>query len=484
MAGAALTAVESQIGIINGYATSAIAAAETALGTLSAIAFPTSYPPSWSITLPTYTPSGVSTPSMDGLETAPAIQAISVPTIPDKPTIDTVTLGAILAINLPEVPTISFPSITLDPPVYNISTPTQWTIAPSTDILISGDPMIQAAITRLAANIETGGTGLSATVEDAIWDREREREEQQLSDTTDKITTAWAKKGWSLPDGLLADSLSEAQVEYLNRNLSRAREIAVEQGKLEQTNIFKSLELSVSLASTLIKMLVDYETLVVGAQESTAKFANEYIDIQIKTYASKVEAYKSTAQVHEMIIRAELAKVEVYRAQIEGQKLIGDVNTQTVQIYVEKLRATSILIERYRTEVQAMTAELEGEKLKIESNNLQLDSWAKKANVVVSKYNADIEKFKSETQFNISASDLMARQAESGARISVSLAETDIKAYEVQERSLLSQQNTIMEAARGVAQATAAMASGAMAAMSAHASMSYSESQPLAEIEG
>ncbi|MBU2049351.1 MAG: hypothetical protein KKH61_10290, partial [Gammaproteobacteria bacterium] len=46
-------------------------------------------------------------------------------------------------------------------------------------------------------------------------------------------TSMWAKKGWSLPDGLLAHSLSEVQKEYMNKGLDRSREIAIKQADLE-----------------------------------------------------------------------------------------------------------------------------------------------------------------------------------------------------------------------------------------------------------
>jgi len=54
-----------------------------------------------------------------------------------------------------------------------------------------------------------------------------------------------------------------------------------------------------------------------------------------------------------------------------------------------------------------------------------------------------------------------------------------VKSAEISMRSIQAQQTMAMEAARGVATATAALASGAMAAMSAHAGLSYSEDQTL-----
>lgn len=480
MAGAALTKVESQMANMQGYANSALSAAESALGTLANLEITTNYPTSYSFSSLNYNPIAVTQPTAPTIEAAPDLATIIVPTKVVRPSYADPTLDALYGIIIPEIPTILFPSIDLTPPVYSIPAPLPWSFSVG-NVIITDDPMIQAAIDRLTSNIKNGGTGLSADVEAAIWARGLEREERQLEDSTTKVTSMWAKKGFSLPDGMLANSLSDLQKEYLNRKLDRSREIEIKQAELEQTNLFKSMELAVNLASNLINMLIKYEELVFRGQEATAKYANEYIDIQIKTYMSKVEAYKATAQVYESIIRAEIAKVEVYKAQIEGQKLIGETNKQNVEIYSEKIRATSVLVDRYKTEVQAMVSELEVEKTKIESNKLQFDAWAKKADVSIAKYNGEVEGYKAASMVNISTAELQAKQAEANLRSAIAAVEVSVKSYEVSERGNNLKAQITMEAARGVAQATASLAAGAMAAMSAHASMSYSESMALEE---
>jgi hypothetical protein len=477
MSGIAATKVESQIGIINGYATAAISAANSALSSLADLDLTTTYPTAYSFSSPNYSPEAVTTPSSPTIETAPTVNDITIPTKPTKPTYSDPVLGTIYNITLPDLPSVSFPTLDITAPIYNVSSPLPWSFTVG-DVIITDDPMIQAVLDRLTANIETGGTGLSAAVEAAIWARGLEREEQQLDDSLDKSVSMWAKKGFSLPDGELADSLMALQNEYLNRKLDRSREIEIKQADLEQVNLFKSMELGVNLASNLINMLIKYEELVFQGQEATAKFANEYIDLQIKAYMSKVEAYKATAQTYEMIIRAEIAKIETYKAQIDAQRLIGEVNNQTVQIYTEKIKATAILAERYKTEVQAMVSELETEKAKIESNKIQFDIWAKKADVAIAKYNGEVEQYKAESVMNVSTAELYAKQAEASLRAAIAAAEVSVKSYEVSERGNNLKAQVLMEAAKGVAQATSAMAAGAMAAMSAHASMKYDEYQP------
>jgi hypothetical protein len=482
MSGQAMTAVGTQINTINGYAQSAFAAAQSALSSLVAIDLPTSYASSYSVGGDAVsTPTSPSLPSAMAITTAPDIVSITVPAKVTKPDIDTVTLGSLLAISLPNVPTVSFPALNVEAPIYSITQPTEWAFGVNSNILISDDPMIQAAINRLSDNIANGGTGLSADVEAAIWARGLEREGQQLEDSSDNIISLWAKRGFSLPDGMLAHSLSEIQKEYMNKKIDRSREIEIKQAELEQANLFKSLELSISLAKELIGLLISYEELVFKGQEATARFANEYIDLQIKTYMSMVEAYKATAQVQEILIRSEIAKVELYKAQLDGQRLIGEINQQTVKVYSEQLQATTILIERYKTEVQAMVSELEVEKTKIEANKIQMDLWAKRADVEIARYNGAVELYKATSMFNVATAELQSKGTEANMRTTIAAVEANVRSFQVQETSMVAKAQIIMEAARGVAITAGSMAAGAMAAASAHSSMSYSESMELDE---
>lgn len=410
------------------------------------------------------------------LDPSPPLAAMVLPiTHPVKPDTTMPILGAMRDIVLPDIPTVVFPSIDITPPVYNIPAPTQWNFDISA-IPISDDPLVMEMISRLTKNIRYGGTGLSETVETAIWDRDLERNEQTLQDSIDKLTQVWAKTGFSLPDGMLAHSIAELQVEYENRRIDRSREISIEQAKLEQVNLFKSIELGISLTTKIIELLIQYEKLSLECQELTAKYANEYIKIQLEAYIARVEAYKALAQAYEVIIRAELAKVEIYKAQIEGQKLIGDINQQTVQIYSEKMKAIAIMVDAYKSEIQAMTAEVEMEKTKIEANKLQFDAWAKKAEVLVAKYNGAVEMYKSESLVNISKAEAINKANEAEAKINLAYVELKVKSLEANNREMDLKAQIVMEAQKGVAQAYSNMAAGLMAAISAHSSLGYSES--------
>jgi hypothetical protein len=477
------TVVEGQITAANSWASEARDAAQSALQALADVDVP-----SMIIGPIPYTPPVASTPDvatqpvMAALGEAPEIVDAGTVEAPTKPTYDPVVLGELLTIVIPDAPTITFPELDLQPPSYEVTMPANWSFSVA-NILITDDPMVQAAMTRLKNNITYGGTGLDPTVESLIFERDKEREDQILSDTVDKVAAIWAKRGWSLPDGMLAHALSEVQKEHMNKLLDRSREIGIEQAKLEQANLFKSIELAVNLVAHLVDLLIRYEELILRSQEDTAKFANEYIDIQIRTYAALLEAFRIKAQVHETMVRASLAKIEVFRAQLEGQKLIGDVNRQTVDIYAEQLKAHTIQVDTYKAEADVMTALLAAERQKIEANKLRLDAWAKRADVAIAEFGGQVDLYRSVSQQNISSADLQGRQAEATVRMGLQATELSINAIEMTNRSLQAMASLRIEQAKGVAQTAAHLAAGAMAGATTGASISYGESNNLNAIK-
>ena len=82
---------------------------------------------------------------------------------------------------------------------------------------------------------------------------------------------------------------------------------------------------------------------------------------------------------------------------------------------------------------------------------------------------------------NVATAEILSKQADAGLRAAIAAMELSVKSFEVSERSMNLKAQIAMEAARGVAQSTASMAAGAMAAMSASASMRYDESMTLEE---
>lgn len=552
MAGAALTAVQTQQTLLTGYATEALATANTALESLADsdytyvtgisnvfAPFNPALPvlPAAPTTLTIGTPPAVSAISIPSPPAVPSITQPSAPTlstivVPTAPPVSSITMQNVTAPSIVEVPTmpalanVSIEDLTVEYPAPLSLAP----YAPSftnEDILIRDDPMVSAIMDRITNNL-SGGSGLTQEIEDAIFNRDLERNEQTLEDTTDKVISMWAKKGFSLPDGLLGHSLSEVQKEYMNKKIDRSREIAIKQADLEQNNLFKSMEIGASLAFKLIEQLNAYKELVFKIEETVVKYANEYLDMQIKAHNSVIDVLKATVQIHELNIRAQTAKVENYKAQIEGLMAINGVNESNVRLYsaqitaavekyrgelsgdtikaqifstqmqgvlaqaqvnesmikayAEEIRAGIAQAEVYKAEVEGMTAEIGAQKLIIEANIAQVAAWAKGADAQIATYNSAVEVFKATGQMAIATTELANKTAEVTFRGAIEQSKILTANAQIIAGSIEAAGKSRIAAAAGVAQSASSLAAGAMAAVHAQASMSYAESMPLAEV--
>jgi hypothetical protein len=453
----------------------------------------------------------------------PSLINISIPSKPiiSSPSMQNTYMGTLYSITLPDIPVIDIREFSVTPPVpIPIDVPT-WTFDID-NILISDDPLIVAMKNKLLSNVVDGGTGLSPVVETDIWNRDLERNEQSLADATDKTVSMWAKKGFSLPAGLLADSLISLQTEYMNKSIDRSREIAIKQAELEQTNLFKSIELGTTLSTKLIDQLIQYQQLILTAQEYSAKYFNEYINLQIACNNSNMELFKARVQAYEISIRANIAMVDLYKARIEGelmkvtmnettakvyssqieaevskyrgslegQKVIGEifstemqgvvaqanVNESIIKAYAEQVRTLSTVSEIYKSRVEAALAEAGIEKMKLDANIAETDTWAKQSEISLKEYQARLDAYKEELRYEMASAEIGNKMAETVVQLELSAAELRVNAAKVAGDALVAQGNARLEAARGVAAAAASMAAGAMAGVSANANLGYSES--------
>lgn len=452
----------------------------------------------------------------------PNIGSVSIPSIPslDGASWQNQSMGAMMGYTLPSVPVLDISDFDVLPPDEITITPIQHYF--SVDNIGIEDELVAVIRNRLKNNILYGGTGLTAAVEEAIWNRDLERNQRQLSDAVDKLTKEWARKGFTLPDGMLADTISVLHREYMDKLIDRSREIAIKQAELEQTNIFKSMELGINLIAKLIEQLYRYEELVIRAQEDTAKFMNEYLELQLKQYLALVDVYKARVQTYEILIRAQIAKVDVYKAQIEaalaavtmneavvkkyiaeiqgetarytgildgnkikaqiyseevkGALVKAQVNESIIKAYAEEVRGYMAVYEAYAAEVKGYEAQILAEKGKMEANAEYFKAMAAIINGKVQKYSADVAYYKAQGDYNIAIASEWNKMTEAAIDATVEQNKAYVASAKVVSDSMATNFGIAAQKAIAIANAYASMAGGAMAALHTAASISYSES--------
>ena len=315
-------------------------------------------------------------------ETAPTLSTYEFPdpvsySLPNVPNFED--------LNIPTAPVLTIPDFELALP-----TPPVDLVAPGLIFSFSEEGYSSTLMASLTAElldrIQNGGTGISPTIEQAIWDRARNREDQNSIRSENQINIEQAAKGFYRPSGAHLAALDQLAQETQNKNADLSREIAIKQADMEQQNIQFALQTSLALEQAWLQYHNQVQQRAFEVEKYTQQVAIDLYQAAIQRYNVELEIYKTYAQAFESRVRAELAEAEIYKTQLEGQKLIGDLNVQKIQLYEAQLKGITTAVEVYRSELDAVKIRVEADGLQIQNFKALVDVFSARVAAKASEY--------------------------------------------------------------------------------------------------
>lgn len=318
---------------------------------------------------------------------APAVQDHA---LPNEPYVDLPEVPTLLQLNLPNAPTLMMPVFTGVSPSANVPELVApnfiWAEAPYTERL----PQLSTKIAQYLAVDHDAA-------EMAIWGRGQERLERSIDQSVLDLTNDVASRGFALPNGVLMAALTELRAKGVEHKADNAREAMI-----------KAAELNIQKLTVVIQSGVQYEGMWMNYMTQYAQRAFEaakvMVDVTIKVFESKVaifnarlQAYQTEAQVHRDLIQAELSKLEMFKIQLEGQKLIGEMNMQDVELYKARLQGALASIEVYKAQISAVLAVIETDKAKLQAYATTVQAYKAKVEANMAEYQAWGEEMRGES---------------------------------------------------------------------------------------
>jgi len=316
---------------------------------------------------------------------------------PEAPTVTFVFDDPELSVSLPAAPAllslnvVPFDGITM--PTIDETIPELTAVEPTIREYTEGATYTSSLLSALQETLEdritNGGTGLNPDVENAIWDRGRERENRQKADALlelDRMETL----GFSLPPGVYVDARVKLETELNYNAANLSREIMIKQAELELTNVTRSLELSNQLEGTLINYTNSVEQRLFESCKFATQAGIEIYNAKVRAYAAYLDAFKMRVTVYEAKIRAQLALVEAYKAQIAAEEAKAQVNNALVQQYKVQVDAALSSIEVYKAQIAGIQTKAEIEKLKVAIFGEQVRAYTAK----IGAYTAGVEAYR------------------------------------------------------------------------------------------
>lgn len=322
--------------------------------------------------------------------TAPDLTAV---TIPDDPVVNLPDVPTLLGISIPSAPTVTLPDFTAVMPIE----PTDSSITPfSFTEPAYGDALLDAVKARLYAFVNGESTGLEPDVENAIWDRARDREYQTARTGIDEISVGFAARGFTMPQGAMLTALSNAYQNLRNKVSGLSRDIMIKQAELEQENRKAAFVNAINLEGQLLT----YSNNIANRAFEVAKFASEVgvsiLNARVALFNASVQAYVANVTAYKARIEAELAKLEIFKAELEGQKLIGELNLQNVQIYKERVNAALAEIEIFKAKLSAVELVTKVDTNRIEAFKGMVSAYGEQVRAKASEYDMYATRVKAE----------------------------------------------------------------------------------------
>jgi hypothetical protein len=239
-----------------------------------------------------------------------------------------------------------------------------------------------AAIETQLAKYLAGGTGLNATVENAIYERSKTKTISEARRVQQAAMTDFASRGFTMPAGALASAMQQARQAGADNNAQAAREIVVLQAEMEQKNLQFAVTTSIGLRTAMVQATLSYHQNLTTINGQALDYAKsvlsaiiEVYNTQVKMYGAQLDAYKAEAAVYDVRVRAAMVQVERYLAEVKGLEAMTQVDMARVNIYRARIEALTSYAAVYRAQIEAVQGKVNLEKTKLDIFQTQVQAY-------------------------------------------------------------------------------------------------------------
>lgn len=240
-----------------------------------------------------------------------------------------------------------------------------------------------AAIENQLAKYLQGGTGLNPSVENAIYERARDKNAAEARRVRDAAMREAAANGFTIPSGATLAIIRQARQAGADNNARAASEIVVMQAEMEQKNLQFAVTTSAGLRTTLLNAALSYHQNLISINGQSLEYAKtvlssiiEVYNTAVKAYGLKLDAYRAEAAVFETKLKSAMAGMELYRMEIAALEALANVDRAKVDVYRARIESLTSLSNVYRAQIEAVTGRVSLEKLKLDVFQTQVQSYS------------------------------------------------------------------------------------------------------------
>lgn len=182
----------------------------------------------------------------------------------------------------------------------------------------------------LENSIINGGSGINATVENQIWQRDRDRIVRASLASADEAVSQWAAKGFPLPPGAAVAAVAQIQRDRDQKIHDASRDRAIKSWEMEYENVKFAIQQAIDYRVKAVQAAGDYiralalapqvasgmATAAAGAQANLIGAASSFYNARIKVQEMKLEKDKTNAT---LTLQAGMKNADSFNARIQNQ---------------------------------------------------------------------------------------------------------------------------------------------------------------------
>jgi len=248
-----------------------------------------------------------------------------------------------------------------------------------------------------------GGTAMTDEVEDAIYQKAKDRNYIEYRKSLDSVRRESSRNGFILPNGVVQASSMNARFAFQDSNARTSADIAIKHAELEQANNHFALTLSNNLRTSMLSSGLNYVGSILSglgqaldAAKTIVSSRIQYINSQIAIYNARLEAYKIKATVYETRLRAVTALIDIYKAEINALEALTNVDRAKIELVKTKADVLQVAASVYKTQMDAVNSKLELERLKISNQELKIKAFQLNLEIKKSKWDGYLNQIKGE----------------------------------------------------------------------------------------
>ena len=305
-------------------------------------------------------------------------------TLPPRPTLDYGNAPVMHGVTLPQLPTVTLPTLNVSLPTWDESKPD----VPNLPVAV-GDTTLDKSAFDQFVNMSLGGvpqTLLTVTQEEVgrIADQHRASAQNDI----EAVFEEFSGRGYTAPPGALGRRTDVIRAEANAKIRLASRDVAMSRMQMEVEVYKANLTTGAELVKKELELDLTRSRLVLDIHIANGKQMIDLYNAEVAVFNAKQSGYQALVDVYKAQIQGELSKVDLYKAQIEGAKASLEVDKTAMEGYATHMKGVTASVEAYRTFVDAAKAELDAKVKQMDMFKTEIDAYAAEIGAGKARYDA------------------------------------------------------------------------------------------------